>query len=102
MTYAAKIERFELEIDWTSSAAAIDRWVRVGGAWTMFRRRRLKVLVSEPTEGDGEPGTIGADGVVATGEGALRLVTVQPEGKSAMPWAAFANGARPAPLERLG
>ncbi len=60
------------------------------------------MLVSEPTAGDGEPGAIGADGVVATGEGGLRLVTVQPEGKAAMPWAAFANGARPEPLERLG
>jgi methionyl-tRNA formyltransferase len=102
VTYAAKIESFELEIDWSSSAVAIDRWVRVGGAWTTFRGRRLKVLVSEPTEGDGEPGAIGADGVVATGEGGLRLVTVQPEGKAAMPWTAFANGARPEPLERLG
>jgi methionyl-tRNA formyltransferase len=102
VTYAAKIERFELEIDWTEPAVAIDRWVRVGGAWTTFRRRRLKVHASEPTEGDGEPGTIGTDGVVATGDGGLRLVTVQPEGKAAMGWTAFASGARPEPLERLG
>jgi methionyl-tRNA formyltransferase len=102
VTYAAKIESFELEIDWTSPAVAIDRWVRIGGAWTTFRGRRLKVLVSEPTGGHGEPGAIRADGVVATGEGGLRLVTVQPEGRAAMPWAAFANGARPEPLERLG
>ncbi len=102
VTYATKIESYELEVDWTSPAVAIDRWVRVGGAWTTFRRRRLKVLTSEPTEGAGEPGAIAADGVVATGEGGLRLVTVQPEGKAAMSWAAFANGARPEPLERLG
>jgi methionyl-tRNA formyltransferase len=102
VTYAAKIERFELEIDWTSPAAAIDRWVRVGGAWTTFRSRRLKVLASEPTQGDGEPGAISADGVVATGDGGLRLVSVQPEGKPEMPWAAFANGAHPEPLDRLG
>jgi len=102
VTYAAKIERFELEIDWTSPAAAIDRWVRVGGAWTTFRGRRLKVLDSELAIGGGEPGSIGADGVVATEAGGLRLVTVQPEGKAAMPWAAFANGAHPEALERLG
>ena len=30
-------------------------------------------------------------------DGGLRLMTVQPEGKAAMPWAAFANGARPTP-----
>ena len=40
--------------------------------------------------------------LVAAGDGALRLVTVQPEGKGPMPWAAFANGARPEPHERLG
>jgi methionyl-tRNA formyltransferase len=102
VTYAAKIEPYELEVDWTSPADDIDRWVRVGGAWTMFRRRRLKLLDSELATGGGEPGSIGPDGVVATGAGGLRLVTVQPEGKPSMPWAAFANGARPGPLDRLG
>jgi len=101
-TYAGKIEPYELEIDWTTPAEAIDRWVRVGGAWTTFRGRRLKVMDSEPTSGDGTPGAVDAAGVVATGDGALRLLTVQPEGKGPMPWTAFANGARPEPLERLG
>jgi methionyl-tRNA formyltransferase len=101
-TYAAKIESFELEIDWTTPAVAIDRWVRVGGAWTTFRSRRLKVLASDPVDGAGPPGAIGTDGLVATGAGGLRLVTVQPEGKAPMPWTAFANGARPQPHERLG
>jgi methionyl-tRNA formyltransferase len=102
ITYAAKIEPYELEVDWTSPAVDIDRWVRVGGAWTTFRGRRLKVVASELATGGGAPGSIAPDGVVATSSGGLRLVTVQPEGKAAMPWAAFANGARPGPLDRLG
>jgi methionyl-tRNA formyltransferase len=39
---------------------------------------------------------------VATGSGRLRLLTVQPEGKAAMPAAAWLHGAHPGPGERLG
>ncbi len=42
------------------------------------------------------------DGVIVAAGGAVRPVTVQPEGKGPMAWAAFANGARPAPGERVG
>lgn len=84
--YAAKIRADELRIDWTRSAAEIDRLVRLGGAWTTFRGKRVKVLAAELDEGDAEqlPPTPG-----------LRLVTVQPEGKGPMPFADFARGARP-------
>jgi methionyl-tRNA formyltransferase len=101
-TYAAKIDPAELELDWTRPTVELDRWVRVGGTWTTFRDHRLKVLAAEPAIGDGPPGTLAPDGVVGTGEGALRLLTVQPEGKGAMPWAAFANGARPRSDDSLG
>src|SRR4051812_4599012 len=46
-TYAAKITSEELRIDWTRSPVEIDRLVRVGGAWTALRGRRLKVLTAE-------------------------------------------------------
>ena len=101
VTHAAKIEPFELELDWTCPADELDRWVRVGGTWTTFRGRRLKVLAAEAVPGDGAPGTIRPGGVIGTGDGALRLVTVQPEGKGPMSWAAFANGAHPEPDESL-
>ena len=35
----------------------------------------------------------------ATGDGALRLITVQPEGRAPMAWRDFANGAHPEPGE---
>ncbi len=104
-TYAAKIGPAELELDWTRPAAGLDRWVRVGGAWTTFRGRRLKVIAAEPTTGAstaGAPGSIGPGGVIGAGDGALRILTVQPEGKGPMSWAAFANGARPGADESLG
>jgi len=49
----------------------------------------------------GPPGSL--DGTsVATGDGALELVEVQPEGKGPQPAAAWRHGARPGPGERLG
>ena len=47
------------------------------------------------------PGSL--DGtVVAAGSGALRLIEVQPEGKGRQDAAAWRNGHRPEPGERLG
>jgi methionyl-tRNA formyltransferase len=40
--------------------------------------------------------------MVRTGDGALELVDVQPEGKGVLPVRAWLNGARPGPGERLG
>jgi methionyl-tRNA formyltransferase len=107
-THAAKIDPAELEVDWSRPAADIDRLVRLGGAWTTFRGRRLKVWAAEtlpdddPDLGDAElPGALhGA--CVRAGEGGLRLVVVQPEGKGRQDAAAWRNGARPEPGERLG
>jgi methionyl-tRNA formyltransferase len=102
ITYAAKLDIEDLRLDWTRPAVALDRIVRVGGAWTTFRGKRFKIHETEAVEvSDAAPGSVLGD-VVATGDGGLRLVTVQPEGKAAMPWAAFANGARPTPADRFG
>lgn len=103
VTYAEKVSPEELALDWTRSAVELDRLVRVGGAWTTFRGRRLKVHAAAVTHDEAEPGRLGADpAVVGTADGALRLLTVQPEAKAPMSWASFANGARPQPGEVLG
>lgn len=102
-TYAAKIEPGEWRLDWSRPAAELHRWVRAGHAWTTFRGKRLRVLAAEPAEvpGGAAPGEL-RGGVIAAGDGGLRPTRVQPEGKSAMAWEAFANGARPADGERVG
>jgi methionyl-tRNA formyltransferase len=102
-TYAAKIEADDLHLDWTRPAAELTRVVRVGGAWTTFRGKRLKVLDAAPEAGAvaGGPGTLDGDRV-ATGDGVLVLATVQPEGRAAQPVAAWRNGARPVAGEALG
>ena len=101
-TYAAKIDPAELEIDWDRPAVEVDRLVRLGGAWTTFRGRRLKVWRARPDAGStGEPGRLD-DLAVGTGAGCLELVEVQPEGKARQEATAWRNGARPEPGEHLG
>jgi methionyl-tRNA formyltransferase len=100
-TYAHKLDPAEVRLEWTQPAGVLARVVRVGGAWTTVRGRRLKVLEASVEDRSGEPGVL--DGVaVGTGEGSLVLVTVQPEGKGPMGATAWVNGARLEPQERLG
>ena len=85
-TYAHKIDPAELAVDWSAPAEAIHRLVRVGGAWTTHAGHRLKLWRTAlvPT---------GRHAVeVATGDGPLWLVEVQPEGKRRMAAGDWANG----------
>lgn len=102
-THAAKIDPAELQLDWARPAAELDRLVRLGGAWTTFRGKRLKVWNVEvvPADEGDAPGTLQGQ-LVATGAGVLHLVTVQPEGKGRQDASAWRNGTRPEPGERLG
>lgn len=89
--YAAKIRPEELRIDWSQPAELINRLVRLGGAWTTFREKRLKVLAVSSGESEDDAWERSAEQPLP----GLRLVTVQPEGKGPMPYADFARGARP-------
>lgn len=104
-TYAGKIEPEDLRLDWDRPAADLHRLVRVGRAWTTWRGKRLLVLDARPVEATAPlpapPGALNGD-QVATGAGALRLVTVQPEGRKAVPAAEWLRGARPGPGKTLG
>ena len=104
-THAPKLDPAERELRWDRPAVALHRLVRVGRAWTTFRGRRLRVLRAAlgDAEVHGTPGTLVGDGLgVVTGAGVLTLVEVQPEGRAAQPAAAWRNGARPVPGDRLG
>ena len=89
VVYADKIRAEELRIDWSEPVAAIDRLVRLGGAWTTFRGRRVKLIAAVPDAA--------ADGLAP----GLRLVTVQPEGKAPMAATDWVRGVRPAADERF-
>ncbi|MFN0090280.1 MAG: methionyl-tRNA formyltransferase, partial [Acidimicrobiales bacterium] len=94
--YAPKIDPAELELDWARPAAELHRVVRVGGAWTMFRGRRLKVLRArlapsgERDAARAAPGEL-VEASVGCGVGALVLLEVQPEGRAAQSAAAWRN-----------
>ena len=106
-TYAAKIDREEARIDWRQPAALNARKVRafdpVPGAWTTYRASPLKIWRARPTgsESAAEAGTVllagGAQLVVACGEGALAIETLQRAGGKRVSAQAFLAGS---PLER--
>jgi methionyl-tRNA formyltransferase len=80
--YAHKLTADDRRIDWSGSAEEVLRVVRLGGAWTTFRGKRLRVL----------------DAMVAD-DGTSVPTEVQPEGKGPMAFDAWRNGAQPAPGE---
>lgn len=101
-TYAHKIDPSELHLDWIAPAVHLHRLVRVGGAWTTFRGKRLKVWRTRLYDKDDPPGK--SEGVVCpAGDGThIVLVEVQPEGRPRMAATAWANGVRLADGEPLG
>ncbi len=108
-TWAHKIAREDLCMDWSRSADELHRVVRVGGAHTTFQGEPFKVLQATPC---GSPGAGAVAGelvgdVVAVGSasgagGGIRLVEVQPASRQRMTFDAWAAGARPTPGEVLG
>jgi methionyl-tRNA formyltransferase len=105
-TMADKITKEDLHLRWEDAAVTLQRVVRLGQAWTTFRGRRLRVLrahVDPSDEGIPErpPGTL-VGSSVATGDGTLRLLEVQPESRSPMSAEAWLNGIGWSQSERLG
>jgi methionyl-tRNA formyltransferase len=106
VTYASKIEKGETRIDWSRPAVEVHNHIRglspFPGAWFELELggqvARIKALRSTLAEGFGVPGTLLGDGlVIACGDGAVRLMSVQREGKGVMDAAAFLRGAGPLP-----
>lgn len=101
VTYAHKISSEEARIDWSRSAAELANHIRglspFPGAWFQLPGDkgpvRVKVLMAMAVEGAGEPGTALDDTLtIACGEGAVRLVKLQREGKGAMMAEDFLRG----------
>jgi len=100
-TYAAKLTREEARLDWTRPAAVLARVVRAfaprPGAWFLQDGVRIKVLKAEivpDAAAEAVPGTLLDDRLtVACGDGALRLLVVQREGRAALDAAVYLRGA---------
>ncbi len=114
-TPAPRISREDGRIDWRLPAREIHNRVRglnpVPMAFTTWRGKNLRILTSQPEPLEGEVGLgpgriISADErkgiVVMTGEAGLRLVVVQPEGRSRIEGEEFVRGYRPNTGDQLG
>ncbi len=111
--HAPRIDRAETRLAWAEPAAAVVRRIHAfspaPGAWTDLpdappgarqRETRLRVLRAalEPGDVAAPPGRVLASGsggfVVACGDGAVRLLEVQPAGGRPMDAASFLNSGR--------
>jgi len=110
-SYAPKLSKDSGVLDWAQDAAFIERFVRAmtpwPGAWTTLvapeevRGQRVRVAKAEPITVSAAaagcfkvtPGSFGAVLDIACASGALRVLTLQPEGKKEMSTQAFLNGA---------
>ncbi|WP_020615364.1 methionyl-tRNA formyltransferase [Paenibacillus daejeonensis] len=105
-TYAPNLNREDERLDWNRSARELYNQVRglapMAGAFTYLNGEVFKVWACKPEpqsdDSAAAPGTVlpGASGslLVQTGDGALRLLTIQPAGKKAMDAEAWLQGAR--------
>ena len=107
--YAPKLDKREGLVDWTRSAAEIERTVRAfrpaPGAFTLLDKVPLKLWHARVVAGRGAPGTLlRADQVltVACGDAALEIEELQRAGGRRMPVAEFLRGYALAPGMRLG
>jgi methionyl-tRNA formyltransferase len=100
-TYAKKITPKETRIDWTKSAPEVDRRIRAlspfPGAWFEAPSERgpvrVKALMSRISPAAGHPGEVLDDELlIACGDGAVRLLTVQREGRGVQDAETFLRG----------
>jgi methionyl-tRNA formyltransferase len=100
VSYAPKLEREDGRLSWGEPAEALARRVRALNPWPgtfcSWGKDTLKVLAAEAEPASpASPGTVLDDALlIATGEGALRLLRIQAPGARAMEAAAFLRGRR--------
>ena len=99
-TFSPNITPEQERIDWNKSARDVFNHIRGLYPWpvahTLLDGKRFKIYEAVLAEGQGKPGEIIEKGkkslVVATGDGAISLKTVQPAGKPRMSVVDFLNG----------
>ncbi len=101
VTYAAKIDKAEAQVDWTAPAEEVDRKIRglspFPGAYAEVEGQRLKLLASRLAGGAGAAGEVlqgAVEGalVVACGTGAVEVLRLQRAGKGAQDAGEFLRG----------
>lgn len=101
-SYAQKLSKEEARIDWQQGALQLERNIRAFNPWPVcyfqFKDKPVKVWQASAFDTEGEAGTVlSADKqgiLVATGQGSLRLETIQFPGKKVMSAADILNARR--------
>ena len=101
VTYAHRITAADRALDWSQPAAVLDRVVRALsphiGARAAIDGRECLIWRAEPVAGGPPPAAIGDGLLVGCGEGALRVLELQPSGKGRMAAADYLRGLRTPP-----
>jgi methionyl-tRNA formyltransferase len=98
-TYAPPLKKEDGRVPWSKTAIEISNMVRGMYPWPCaycyFQHERIKITKARASAGSGIPGKIekaGAELIVGTGEGVLRIIEIQPEGKRLMRAEEFLRG----------
>lgn len=117
VTICGMINKDDGLIDWSNSAAKIERTLRAYSPWpgifTFFQEKKLNIVKVSlfdgmiPGKEDGTPGEVLALNkkigiLIQTGEGVLAVQTLQLQSKKAMDHLSFCNGTRDFIGARLG
>lgn len=101
VTYAPKITKAEMRIDWREAAPVTGNRIRAlsphPGARAVFRNRELTITRAQVADRRLPPGVIEVENkklYVGAGAGALVLLELKPEGRKSMPASDFINGYR--------
>lgn len=93
--YAAKIDKSEARIDWAQPAEIVMRQINglspFPGAWCMLGAERVKLLRASLADGSGPHGTHLGELQVACGVGAVKILSLQREGKRPVTASEFLN-----------
>jgi methionyl-tRNA formyltransferase len=97
VTYAPKLTKEDGRLHWAEAAEALERRIRAINPWPgtffMLKGEAIRVSAASIEAGQGTPGEALDDaGLIACGEGALRLARLQRPGRAAMPADAFLRG----------
>ncbi len=112
VTHCRKIRKEYAALDWTRPAAELERFVRAMAGWPVARTHlpdggvllvhRARAIAPSASAAPGTLLELGAEMLVACGEGALAIQEAQREGRARLSAAELARGARLQAGERLG
>jgi methionyl-tRNA formyltransferase len=97
VTYAPKLTKEDGRLDWAEPAEVLERRIRALNPWPgtflMLKGEAIRISAASVEAGQGTPGEALDDaGLIACGEGAIRLARLQRPGRAAMAAEAFLRG----------